>query len=277
VSAAAATQVRIWHQSYTDLSTLPVYAARIVAHAKTVLAGDSALDLHGLPEGAPLPAIRNAYLERLTDLWVCDAAVEAERQGYDAVVLGCFYDPALREARSLVEIPVLGMAETAMLVACAVGRKFAIVSLSAAEATAAAELVCSYGLAERMACSISLKPAITESEIESLQAGGGATLINAFEAACKAGQEFGAEVIIPAEGVLNEFLVSEHAAGPGEVVVLDAIGVLWKQAESFIGMHRALGLGVSRQGLDRKATAPEVDRLKRFTAERWSVTPGGQA
>jgi len=44
-------------------------------------------------------------------------AVWAEKNGYDAIVIGCFYDPGLREARELVNIPVVGVCEASVHVA----------------------------------------------------------------------------------------------------------------------------------------------------------------
>lgn len=43
--------------------------------------------------------------------------VEAEKDGYDAVVIGCFYDPGLQVARELVKIPVVGVCEASLSVA----------------------------------------------------------------------------------------------------------------------------------------------------------------
>lgn len=37
--------------------------------------------------------------------------IKAETEGYDAVVIGCFYDPRLWEARERVEMPVEGIYE----------------------------------------------------------------------------------------------------------------------------------------------------------------------
>lgn len=51
----------------------------------------------------------------------------AEKDGYDAVVIGCFYDPGAREARELVSIPVIVPAEATLHVAATLGHKFSII------------------------------------------------------------------------------------------------------------------------------------------------------
>ncbi|MBP0495006.1 aspartate/glutamate racemase family protein [Pararoseomonas indoligenes] len=50
--------------------------------------------------------------------------------GADAVIIGAFADPGLGAARELLRVPVVGMAEAAMLTACMLGRRFAIVTFS---------------------------------------------------------------------------------------------------------------------------------------------------
>jgi len=57
-----------------------------------------------------------------------DSVIEAEKEGYDAVVISCFMDPGVREARSVVNIPVLGPGETSMMYATLLGSKFGVVT-----------------------------------------------------------------------------------------------------------------------------------------------------
>jgi Asp/Glu/hydantoin racemase len=51
--------------------------------------------------------------------------------GVDAAIIAAFGDPGLGAARELFDIPVVGMAEAAMLTACMLGRSFAIVTFAA--------------------------------------------------------------------------------------------------------------------------------------------------
>jgi allantoin racemase len=50
----------------------------------------------------------------------------------DAAVLTAFGDPGLLGARELFDIPVVGLAEAPMLMACMLGRRFAIVTFTKA-------------------------------------------------------------------------------------------------------------------------------------------------
>jgi allantoin racemase len=58
------------------------------------------------------------------------AAVAAQRDGFGGVVLGCFSDPGLESARSLLSIPVIGPAEASLTLACALGKSYGILTAS---------------------------------------------------------------------------------------------------------------------------------------------------
>ena len=69
----------------------------------------------------------------------------------DAVVVAAFADPGLGAARELLSIPVVGMAEAAMLTACMLGRRFAIVTFTPAMHAWYQECVEHHGLTGRCA------------------------------------------------------------------------------------------------------------------------------
>ena len=64
----------------------------------------------------------------------------------DAAIVAAFGDPGLGGARELFDFPVVGMAEAAMLMACTLGRRFAIVSFAKALEPWFAEIVAWHGL-----------------------------------------------------------------------------------------------------------------------------------
>lgn len=73
--------------------------------------------LEGTGFGAGTPHLEYEFYEHLAIHEILKNAVWAEKEGYDAVVIGCFYDPGLREARELVKIPVVGVCEASLHVA----------------------------------------------------------------------------------------------------------------------------------------------------------------
>jgi allantoin racemase len=61
---------------------------------------------------------------------VATLEVVRERAGeFDAVVIACFGDPGLAAAREISPVPVVGIAEAAMLTACTVAHRFSIVTV----------------------------------------------------------------------------------------------------------------------------------------------------
>jgi Asp/Glu/hydantoin racemase len=56
--------------------------------------------------------------------------IAAEADSVDAVVIAAFGDPGLRAARELFDMPVVGMAEAALLTACMLGERFGIVTFA---------------------------------------------------------------------------------------------------------------------------------------------------
>lgn len=80
------------------------------------------------PQGGP-GSIESMYEEYLSVPPIMSLAVELEREGFDAIVPGCFGDPGIDGIRELVNIPVVGPGATSMLVAANLGHRFGIVTV----------------------------------------------------------------------------------------------------------------------------------------------------
>lgn len=70
----------------------------------------------------------SAYFDLLNKKEIVEKIMEAEKEGFDAAVVGCFEDPGVREAREVVNIPVIGIGEASMLLACMLGHRFGVVT-----------------------------------------------------------------------------------------------------------------------------------------------------
>ena len=76
----------------------------------------------------------------------------AELEGtFDAAVVAAFGDPGLGAAREMLDVPVVGLAEAAMLTACMLGRRFSIVSFSETLGPWYRECVEAHFMTERLA------------------------------------------------------------------------------------------------------------------------------
>lgn len=71
--------------------------------------------------------------------------------GCDAAIVAASTDSGLRAARELLPMPVLGLTESALHVACLLGGRFVALTLSARSAVFARELIEGYGLLGRCA------------------------------------------------------------------------------------------------------------------------------
>lgn len=97
------------------------------------------------------PSIESAYEAALVVPEVVRAAREAEGQGFDAVIIGCFSDPGLEAAREVVAIPVVGPGQSALHLAAQLGGRITIISpLDGALGRVEARLR-ALGLADRLA------------------------------------------------------------------------------------------------------------------------------
>ncbi len=121
---------------------------RLAAVARSVAAPGTVIQAVTAAVGPPYIATRaEAVLGASAMLELC--AIHAEAA--DGVIVGAFGDPGLGAARELLDVPVVGMAEAAMLTACMLGRRFAIVTFATALEPWYQECVDGHGLAGRSA------------------------------------------------------------------------------------------------------------------------------
>jgi allantoin racemase len=74
-------------------------------------------------------SIESLWEEYLSVPGFMEKVVALEREGYDAIVHGCFADPGVDAGRELVSIPVLGSGATSMLIAANLGHRFSIITV----------------------------------------------------------------------------------------------------------------------------------------------------
>ena len=83
-----------------------------------------------------------------------------------------------------------------------------------------------------------------------------------FERACRRLLDAGAEVLIPGDGFLNEFVWRRRIAEVDGAPVLDALGVLFRHAAFMAGARARLGLGVSRRGHYARPSAAMLEQAR---------------
>ncbi len=262
--------MRIWHQSFTDLERLPGYAGMLAERGRHVCSAGTVVDLHGVrpdtyPDGvAPVDVGGYRWVTEMIALQVVENCVRAEREGYDAVAISCFADPGLELARSLVDIPVVSSLETSLLMSCTIGRRPGLLTLDGAMVRLVERLVADYGFQGRLAGIDHLDPPLTEFDLDA-GFGGSAALTERFRANARRLIARGADVLIPAEGVLNTLMVRNALEEVDGVPVLDSYGALLAMAETLVRLKRRAGLRVSRSGAYAKPPAATADHVRTVT------------
>jgi Asp/Glu/hydantoin racemase len=155
----------------------------------------------------------------------------AEHQdGAGAAIIAAFGDPGLFGARELFDLPVIGMAEAAMLTACMLGQRFALVTFATALGPWYAECVASHGLAGRC-CGIRLLDSPFR-DVGDVQVEKEELLV---DLARRAVTENEADVVILAGAPLAG--LAPRVAERIPVPVVDPIAAAVKQAEALIALR----------------------------------------
>lgn len=259
--------VRIWHQSFTVLSDLGAYDAALKAHFKRVARADTEIVMHGMRPGTyrssyPGSDIRHAGLQHLHSIQFIEAGLAAEREGFDAYAISTLPDPALREIRSMLGIPVVGYGESAMLTSCLLGARFAVMVFISELTDLIAENARRYGLGERFA-------GVTDVgfRFDDVLKGFAdpAPLIERFRAAARQRIAAGAEVVIPGEAPLCVLLASQGVSQVDGVPVLDSLSCWVKQAELLVDLKRQSGVERCQRGyFNEKPARERIDELMAF-------------
>jgi allantoin racemase len=99
-----------------------------------------------------LPDLDYQFYEHIHINGLIRTIVKAEKDGYDAFVIGCFYDPGLKEARELVDMPVVGVCEASLSVASMItSGKFSVIVGSRKNVPHMADNARNYGFESRIA------------------------------------------------------------------------------------------------------------------------------
>ncbi len=259
--------MKIWHQSFTVLSDLGAYDDALKAHFKRVARPDTQIVMHGMRPGTyrsnyPGNDIRHAGLQHLHATQFIQAGLQAEKDGFDAYAISTLPDPALREVRSMLHIPVVGYGESAMLTSCLLGSKFAVMVFISELTDLIAANAEKYGLAGRFAGVTDVGFRFTD-VLEGFSSPG--PLIDRFREAARKRIAAGAEVLIPGEAPLCVLLMSQGISSVDGVPVLDSLSCWVKHAEMLVDLKRQSGVERCQRGYFNEPPARErIDELMAF-------------
>ncbi|MFF3494618.1 aspartate/glutamate racemase family protein [Streptomyces sp. NPDC002795] len=192
----------------------------------------------------------------------------AEESGYDALVVGCFYDPFLRAAREVASrMIVTAPAEACMAVSSALGEKFSILVGRRKWIPEMTENVRKAGMADRLA---SFR--VLGMGVEDFQADPAVTERRILEEAHAAVTEDGADIVVL--GCTIEFGFFRQVQEKVGVPVVDATVAPLKYAEFLAGLNTRFGWSHSKRTGYEGPAITELQRLIPATAPLRVVSAG---
>ena len=244
--------MKIWWQSSTMIHTpeLTGYREALTKHLNSVKRADTEISVNGVDRGSlDLHFNFTVALNSFAPGGVLDKMIQADRQGYDAVAIGCFLDPALQEGREVTDIPIFGLAETSMHMACMLGTKFSGIAFCDKQAQYYDAVARKYGLEDRAVPFASLGIDLTEVQEGFSDPG---RMMDLFRKSLKQLASSGAEVILPACGCVNTIVVNEKITEMEGMLILDINALLLKITEAMVDFYRLTGASRSRKLLYQK-------------------------
>src|SRR5260221_8085983 len=105
------------------------YARALAAIVRDAAEPGTEIDVHGLSPGKAI-ADQYRYLELLDTAEVLDNGLRAECEGYDAFLIGNVFEPGMHALREVLNIPVLGLLESSVHLACLMGASFSVINVN---------------------------------------------------------------------------------------------------------------------------------------------------
>ena len=155
---------------------------------------------------------------------------DAEKENFDGVIIGCFYDPGLREAREIAEkLVVTAPAEASMHIASTLGQRFSIIVGRTKWIPLMRENVIKYGFQDHLASFRALDMRVFDFQANPIE-----TKRRLTQVAEKAIELDGAEVIIL--GCTGEFGFYHELQKTLGIPVIDSACAAFNYAEFLIDL-----------------------------------------
>jgi allantoin racemase len=188
-----------------------------------------------------------------------ELARHAARNDFDGVVIGCFYDPALLEAREISgDAVVVAPCEASVQVATRLSNRFSIIVGQSFWIEQMTARVREYGLENKLASMRSIDCSVCRLQIDPTK-----TKQMIKNAARRAIDEDGAEAIIL--GCTMEFGLFLELQDMLGVPVIDPVFASFKACEFSAGLKKAYGWKPSRIGSCQPPSEADIERFSLFT------------
>jgi len=238
--------MKIWYQSTSSYRYEPVfdeYGKTLEEQCKRILRPDTEVHVEGY-EVMVRDIENHKSLQYYQNIQSLNNMLRAEREGYDAFVIGCTLDVGLEEGKAMLDIPVVGISETSYHLAMMLGHLFAVVTSSSAFFEVFKEQTERYGLWSKYLQGPYICPASEEEIATALKNPG--PLLEKFKVVAEKAIADGASVIIPSPAFLTTLAYRAGLTKLQDALVLDTISVAVKTAEMLADLKK-IGIEPSRR------------------------------
>lgn len=243
--------MRLWVQVFSSQQRNPNFHEALEQHLRAVVEPGTQIEVHGTKKGGLGEQYRFFQAIDMPDIIenVLKCKHAAGEQRYDAFVSLNSTDPALVEAREILDIPVLGFLETTALMSCMMGRTFSLITPNPKFALSFEQKLRLYGLSERLASIEAMNiPNLADYRQGFIDPAAHQRVMNEFDQAARRAVAAGAEVLIPC----GSHAVLQARRGLREIdgaLIVDGLAMLIKMAETAVRLRGIMGTVVSRKML----------------------------
>lgn len=265
--------MKLWYQSLARQTESTPYGQILRRVIDKACDPGTTVHMQGVQESAGI-GVHYRFLEYHDAREVMFNAMKAEREGYDAFLIGNISEAGIREAREVANIPVLGLCETSVHLASMMGATFGLVTISEKWNARMFENIARYGLERRL---VGMEPMTTSPadlkrcfvEPDHLQ-----KILAEFNQCAERLLAKGAEVIIPAGGDIIVFLADMGIYEIGRAPILNGIVDLVKTGELAAKLKKHTGRFTSKRGGYAPPTGEFLERVRKFYGN--DVYPGAK-
>jgi len=232
--------MKLWYQSLARECESTPYGAILKRVIERCADPGTEVHLQGIHESAGI-GVHYRYLEYHDTREVIYNAMRAEREGFDAFLIGNASDSGILAAREVANIPVLALTETSLLVSCMMGASVGLITVSDKWTPRIMENVHRLGMAARVVGAIGLNTSPLELKKAMVDDRLRGRVIDEFVTASRRLLARGAEVIIPAGGDVIVFLAEAGTYEIDRAPIVNGIVELVKMGELAVRLHKYTG------------------------------------
>ena len=255
--------MKLWYQSLSHRADTNPYGAVLMKILAAVADSGTEIHMQGVERSTGIGQ-HYRLLEYHDTHEVIENAIRAQREGYDAFLIGNISDAGLREAREQVGIPVLGLGETCMHLACMMVASFGMVAISERWIPRLLDNARRCGLERQLAGIEPMRTSPVDLKKGLVDRGHRADLLDQFTTAASRLLDRGAEVIIPAGGEVVVFTIEAGMYQFERAPIVNGIVELVKMGETAAKLFRLTGRFISKRGAYAPPAGDFLQRIRDF-------------